>query len=94
MTFSRFCSSFLSDLYCSHFEIKLVANIKSVVECRNQGQIAQLAVHMVMNREINGSIPGGVKCLSHACRSRAVIQTLVGLCSVPSKCYICCFITQ
>ena len=30
VTFSRFRSSFLSDLYCSHSEIKLVANIKSI----------------------------------------------------------------
>ena len=30
VTFSRFRSSFLSDLYCFHSEVKLVANIKSV----------------------------------------------------------------
>ena len=30
VTFSRFRSSFLSDVYCSHSEVKLVVNIKSV----------------------------------------------------------------
>ena len=30
VTFSRFRSSFLSNLCCSHSEVKLVANIKSV----------------------------------------------------------------
>ena len=35
--FSRFCSSFLSDRYCSHSDIKLVANIKSVATKQKQG---------------------------------------------------------
>ena len=30
VTFSRFGSSFLSDFFCSHSEVKLVAYIKSV----------------------------------------------------------------
>ena len=30
VTFSRFRSSFSSDLDCSHFEVKLVADIKAV----------------------------------------------------------------
>ena len=37
VTFSRFSSSFLSDLCCSHSEIKLVAKIKLVAARRKQG---------------------------------------------------------
>ena len=58
VTFSRFRSSFLSDLYCSHSEVKLVANIKSVTAKQNKGLIAEWSVHQVMNREVSG---GGVK---------------------------------
>ena len=37
VTFSRFRSSFLSDLYYSHSEVKLVANIKSVAAYQQEG---------------------------------------------------------
>ena len=37
MTFSRFRSSFFSDRYCSHSEIKLAANIKVVAALQEEG---------------------------------------------------------
>ena len=37
MTFSRFRSSFLSDLYCSHSDTKLVAKIISIAAQQEEG---------------------------------------------------------
>ena len=62
MTFSRFRSSFLSDLFCSHSEVKLVANIKSVAAYESKRQIGQSVVQKVIKREVIGSNRGGVKC--------------------------------
>ena len=63
VTFSRFRTSFLSDFYCSHSKVKLVANKKTV--CSNKmGLIAEWAVVLVRDREVNGSYPGVVKCFS------------------------------
>ena len=37
VTFSRFRSSFLSDLYCSHSEVKLAAKIKLIAAFQQAG---------------------------------------------------------
>ena len=37
VTFSRFGSSFLSDLYCSHSELKLVAKIRLITAKQEEG---------------------------------------------------------
>ena len=95
MTFSRFRSSFLSDLYCSHSEVKLVAKVKLIANrinhSKSKGLKAEWAVFLVSEREVNGSNPGVVNyfCTRKApelnyitCRSRAVLPTLVGLCLI------------
>ena len=56
--FSRFRSSFFSDLYWSHSEVKLVANINWLQHSKNKVLIAQLEVLWVTVREVNGSNPG------------------------------------
>ena len=56
VTFSRFRSAFLSDLYCSHSEVK---------HSNKKGLIDEWAVHLIMGRDLNGSNPGGVKCFSN-----------------------------
>ena len=61
MTFSRFCSSFLSNLYCSHSEVKLVANINWSHHSKKKFLMAQLEVLGVTVREVSGSNPGGGK---------------------------------
>ena len=61
MTFSRFCSSFLSNLYCSHSEVKLVANINWLQHIKNKVLMAQLEVRGVTVREASGSNHDGEK---------------------------------
>ena len=58
MTFSSFRSSFLSDLYCSHSEVNLIASI-NWLQRSNKVLMAQLALHEVMDQEVTGSNPGG-----------------------------------
>ena len=40
----------------------------------------QWALRLVRDWEVSGSNPGGVKYFPTACRSRAILSTLVGLC--------------
>ena len=54
VTFSRFRSSFLTDLYCPQSEVKLVANVKSVAAYKKQGSIAEWSVQLIMDREFSG----------------------------------------
>ena len=61
MTFSRFRSLFLSNLYCSHSEVKLVASLNWLQHIKNTVLMAQLEVPVVTVREVNGSNPGGGK---------------------------------
>ena len=82
MTFSRFRSSFLSDLFCSHSEVKLVANTKSVVAYESKGQIAQSEVQKVIKREVNGWNRGGVKCFSTGLSFESYSSDVVGLCFI------------
>ena len=58
-----FCllSSFLSNLYCSLSEVKLVANINWLQHIKNKVLIAQLEVLGVTVREVSGSNPRGGK---------------------------------
>ena len=58
VTFSRFRSSVVSDLYCSHFEVKLVANINWLQQNKNKVLREKLEVLGVTVREVNGSNPG------------------------------------
>ena len=58
VTFSRFRSSFLSDLYGSHSAVKLVANINWLHYIKNKVLMTQLEVLGVTVREVNGSNPG------------------------------------
>ena len=60
MTFSRFRSPFLSDLYCSHSEVKPFVKIKLIAAKLKQGP-DRWAVLLVRDREVNGSKPGVVK---------------------------------
>ena len=62
MTFSRFRSSLLSNLYCSHSEVKLVANINWLQHSKNEDMMAEFEVLGVTFREVSGSHPGGEKC--------------------------------
>ena len=57
MTFSRFRSSFLSNLYCSHSEVKVVANINWLQKVL----MAQLEVLGLTVREVSDSNRGGGK---------------------------------
>ena len=59
MTFLRFLFSFLSDLYRSHSDVKLVANINWLQRSKNKVLMDQLEVLGVTVREGNGSSPGG-----------------------------------
>ena len=61
MTFSRFRSSFLSDLYCSHYEVKLVAHMNWLPHIKIKVLMEQLEVLGVTVREVSGSNPGGGK---------------------------------
>ena len=63
MTFSRFRSSFLSNLYCSHSEVRLVVNINWLQHIKNTVLMAQLEVLGVTDREVSGTNPGGGKVL-------------------------------
>ena len=51
MTFSRFRSSFLSDLYCSHSEVKLVAKIKSIAAKQEEGPDSRVGSASVEGEE-------------------------------------------
>ena len=85
MTFLRFRSSFLSDLFCSHSEVKLVANINWLQHSKNKVLMVQLELLGVTVREVNDSNPGRERKInlgySLACRSRAILPLFVGLCS-------------
>ena len=59
VTFSRFRSSFLSNLYCSHSEVKPVANINWLQHIKKKVLMAQWEVLGVTVREVIGSNPGG-----------------------------------
>ena len=58
LTFSHFRSSFLSDLYWSHSEVKLVANINWLQHRKNKVLMAQFNVLGVTVWEVNGSNSG------------------------------------
>ena len=64
MISSCFRSSFLSDLFCSHSELKLVANIK-LVAAKKEGTNSTVGCAYGYEREVNGSNHGGVKCFFH-----------------------------
>ena len=64
VSFSRFRSSFLSDVYCSHSEVNLVANIKSFLHIYSKGLITQWSERLVMYLEINGSKSSGANFFS------------------------------
>ena len=55
MTFSCIRSSFLSDLFCSHSEVKLVANINWLQQSKNKVLMEQLEERVVRVQEVNGS---------------------------------------
>ena len=61
MSSSCFRSSFLSDLYCSLSEVKLVANIK-LVAAKKDGINSRVGSAYGYERKVNGSIHDGVKC--------------------------------
>ena len=69
---------FLSDLFCSHSELKLVVNIK-LVAAKKEGTNSTVGSAYGYEREVNGSNHVGVKCFSSACRSSAIFPTLVVL---------------
>ena len=69
---------FLSDLFCSHSELKLV-NIK-LVAAKTEGTNSTVGSAYGYEREVNGSNHDGVKCFSSACRSSAIFPRLVVLC--------------
>ena len=94
MNFSSFRSSCLSDLFCSHSEVKLVAKIKSIAAKKEEGLDSR--VGSTSGQGAGGqrleSRPGklffaplkkhlsGLKPLNClACRSRALLPTLFGL---------------
>ena len=52
VTFSRFRSSFLSDLYCSHSEIKLFDKLKSIAALKRQGTNSRVG-------SVSGEVSGG-----------------------------------
>ena len=61
MISSCFRSSFLSDLFCSHSEVKLIANIK-LVAAKKEETNSTVSSAYGYEREVNGSKHGGVKC--------------------------------
>ena len=61
MISSCFRSYFLSDLYCSHSEVKLVANIK-LVAAKKEGTNNTVGSAYGYERVVNGSNHNGVKC--------------------------------
>ena len=63
--FSGFRSLLLCELFCSHSEVKLVANIMLVAAKQKKGRIAEWSVHLVMDWEVSGSNTGGFKCFSN-----------------------------
>ena len=65
LTFSRFRSSILSDLFCSYSEVKLVANINWLQHSKKTVLLAQLELIGVRFREVNGSNPGRGKVFVH-----------------------------
>ena len=86
VTFSDFHSSFLSDLFCSHSEVKLVAYINSVAANEIQGQGSRVvnASGYKSGGQWFESRLGKMFFFSPACayRSRAILPTLVGLCLI------------
>ena len=80
MISSCFRSYFLSDLYCPHSEVKIVANIK-LVAAKKEGQIAQSAVGSAYGYErvVNGSNHDLVKCFFIRLSFECNLSTLVGL---------------
>ena len=91
VTFSCFHSSFLSDVYCSHSEVKPVANIKSVAAALNEvihsavdsaggcgsgGQLFESQRGKVFSTRKEKLIYATAPELnSLACRSRAILPT-------------------
>ena len=65
MISSCFRSSFLSDLFCSHSELKLVANIK-LVALKKEGTNSTVGSAYGYEREVNGSNQGGSNVFSSA----------------------------
>ena len=54
-------SSFLSDLFCSHSEAKLVANTK-LIAAKKEATNSTVSSAYGYEREFNGSNHGAVKC--------------------------------
>ena len=57
VTFSHFRSSFLSDLYCSHSEVKLVAKIKSIAAWQEEGAHSRVGIVSGQGAEVDDSNP-------------------------------------
>ena len=69
-------SSFLSDLYCSHSEVKLVAKIKLIAEKEEEGFITEWAVLLVGDREGHCSNPGVVNIFAPLKKNLSRLQPL------------------
>ena len=61
VTFSRFRSSFLSDLYCGHSQVQLVAKINWLQQSKEEVLMAHLEVLGGTDLVVNGSNPVGGK---------------------------------
>ena len=76
VTFSRFRSSFLSNLYCSQSEVKLVANINWLQHVKHKFLTAQLEVLGVTIREVGCWNPGGERFFAPMKKNSSRLQPL------------------
>ena len=87
-TFSRFHYAFLTDLNCSHSEVKLVPNINWLQQTNLRVCWPHWAVLLVRDQEVNGSNPGVVKSVVPDYRLRAILPTLSVYVCIVVFCFI------